>query len=69
MDTAAITELRSRALDATKLAEKYSHLAKQDAGRRGFYQALAFTHERMAREAKLMLGKAERLAPAMNEAA
>jgi hypothetical protein len=69
MDIAAITELKSRAIDAITSAEKYRDLAERHAGLRDFYQALAFTHERIAREANLMLDKAERLIPAISEAA
>lgn len=69
MDIAAITELKSRAIDAITSAEKYRDLAERQVGLRDFYHALAFTHERMAREANLMLDKAERLIPAVSEAA
>ena len=69
MDIAAITELKFRAIDAIASAEKYRDLAERDVERADFYHALAFTHKRMAREASLMLDKAERLTPAMAQAA
>ena len=69
MDIAAITELKSRAIDAVTAAEKYRDLAERHAGLRDFYHALAFTHEQMARQANLMLDKAEQLIPALSEAA
>jgi hypothetical protein len=69
MDIAAITELKSRALDAITSAEKYRDIAERQAGLRDFYHALAFTHERIAREAHLLLDKAERLIPTLSEAA
>jgi len=56
----AITELRSRAIQAMASAEKYRKLAERTPGSRDFYKALAFTHERMAREATLMIDKADR---------
>ena len=60
MDMTAITELKSRAIQAMASAEKYRKLAERP-GLRDFYRALAFTHERMAREATLMIDQAERL--------
>jgi hypothetical protein len=72
MDIAAITELKSRAMDAITSAEKYRDLAerqKRQIGLRDFYRALAFTHERIAREANLMLDKAEQLTPFRSQAA
>ena len=69
MDIAAITELKSHAIDAIRSAEKYRDLAQRHVGLRDFYHALAFTHERMAREANLMLDQAERLTPTASAAA
>jgi hypothetical protein len=69
MDIAAIAELKSRAIDAIASAEKYRDLAECRAGLRDFYHALAFTHERIAREANLMLEKAERSTTTRSEAA
>ena len=69
MDIAAITELKSRAIEAIASAEKYRTLAERKAGQRAFYHALAFTHERMAREANLMIDKVEEMSTVTREAA
>jgi hypothetical protein len=69
MDMTAITELKLRAIEAIVAAEKYRDLAEGHIGLRDFYHALAFTHERMARAANLMLDKAEQQAPAVSDAA
>ena len=61
MDTAAVTELKSRAIEAIISAEKYRGLAERRLGLREFYHALAFTHERMAREANLMINAADKV--------
>jgi hypothetical protein len=69
MDIAAITELKSRSREAIASAEKYRDLAEQKPALREFYDALAFTHERMAREANLMLDKVDQLMAVTSEAA
>ena len=61
MDITAITELKSRATDAIASAEKYRALAERKPRLGSFYHALAFTHERMAREAILMIDRVEEL--------
>ena len=69
MDTTALTELKSRAIEAIASAEKYRDLAERHPALRDFYHALAFTHERMAREANLMLDKVEGIMAVTAEAA
>jgi|EndMetStandDraft_4_1072995.scaffolds.fasta_scaffold1289988_1 hypothetical protein len=69
MDIAAITELKFRAVEAIGSAEKYRELAESRPALRDFYHALAFTHERMAREANLMLDKVEGIMAVTAEAA
>jgi hypothetical protein len=69
MDIRALTELKSRATEAITSAERYRELAERRPAQRDFYHALAFTHERMAREATLMLDKAEGLMAVAAEAA
>lgn len=69
MDIAAITELKSCAIEAIASAEKYRDLAERHEGQREFYHALAVAHERMAREANLMLDKVPRMVPALSEVA
>jgi 3-deoxy-D-arabino-heptulosonate 7-phosphate (DAHP) synthase class II len=59
MDIAAITELRSRVVEAIASAEKYRELAERKAALRDFYHALATTYERSAREMTIWLDKAE----------
>lgn len=61
MDIAAITELKRRAVEAIASAEKYRDLAERRAELSDFYDALATTYERAAREMSLMLDKAERI--------
>ena len=69
MDIVAITELKSRAIEAIASAEKYRDLAERRPGLRGFYHALAFTHERMAREANLMIEAADKASRLIKRAA
>lgn len=69
MDIAAITELKSRAVEAIASAEKYRDMAERRPGLRDFYHALAFTHERMAREANLMIDAADRISRLIEKAA
>jgi hypothetical protein len=61
--------MKSRATDAIISAERYRELAERKPAEREFYHALAFTHERMAREAALMLDKVEGLMAVTVEAA
>ena len=61
MDITAVTELKSRAIEAIVSAEKYRDLAEQTPALCDFYHALAFTYERAAREMNLMLDKVERI--------
>ena len=69
MDIAAITELKSRAIKAIASAERYRDLAERRPGAHAFYHALAFTHERMAREAYLMIDAADKASCQIEKAA
>jgi hypothetical protein len=69
MDMLAITLLRSRYLEAVSAAETYRDAAEEAFDLRAFYQALATTYERSAREMRLMLDAAERLSALATEAA
>jgi hypothetical protein len=69
MDVAALTELKSRAIAAIISAKKYRGLAERRPALRDFYRALAFTHERMGREANLLIDKAKALSAVASEVA
>ena len=69
MDIVALTELKSRALEALTSAHKYRALAGRHSGQRDFYRALATTYQRSAREMEIMLDKAERAHTALSNAA
>ncbi len=69
MDPVAIAHLRARYLDAVASAEMYRGEAQNHLPMRDFYNALAVTYERSAREMKLMLDKVERLSGASEAAA
>lgn len=62
MDTAALTELRARMVEAQTMSEKYYSLAAAEPRRDAFYAALALTYRRVATEMGLMLAKASRVA-------
>jgi hypothetical protein len=61
MDIVAVTELKSRAVEAVASAKRYRELAERTPALRAFYGALAVTYGRSAREMQLMLDKVERL--------
>jgi len=69
MDIVAINDLRARYLQAVRSAETYRQASEKIPPLREFYHALATTHERMAREANLMLEKVERLTEPTEQAA
>lgn len=69
MDLAALTELKSRCIEAIAAAERYRDLADRAPALRSFYHALAVTHERSAREMTIMHEKAERVNALLAEAA
>lgn len=69
MDIAAVTELKSRAIEAIASAEKYRDLSGRIPNLQTFYAALAVTYERSAREMQLMLDKVERVSSITAEAA
>ncbi len=69
MDMIAINDLRARYTQAIRAAETYREAAEKISPLREFYRALAFTYERMAREANLMLEKADGLSQPTEQAA
>ena len=69
MDIIAINDLRARHTEAVRAAEAYRDAAERIPPLRDFYHAISFTYERMAREANLMLDKADGLAEPTKRAA
>lgn len=69
MDTAALTELRARMVEAQTMSETYRSLAAVEPARHDFYSALATTYRRVATEMGLMLTKATHVAAASIERA
>ena len=69
MDVAAITQLKFHAIEAIASAERCRELAERKPALRDFYHALAFTYERMAREANLMIDKVDGFRSITSEAA
>lgn len=61
MDRFAIAQLGARWAEAVDSAQAYRSAAETDAENQEFYNALAVTYERSAREMKLMLDKTKRL--------
>jgi len=62
MDMIAINDLRARYIQAVRAAETYREAADAIPSLKEFYDALAFTHEQIARQAILFLNKAEKIA-------
>ena len=69
MDMIAINDLRARYQQAVRAAKTYRDAAEDIPPLREFYRALAFTYERMAQEARLMIDKAEGLSQPAERAA